>query len=588
MAWVNLVANAGGEYVVGGSVVGWRGVSGAVVVQSTAQALDGTASVRGTAAAAGALVGLPFVWHGNDHPTYWQAYVYQTAAPGGAATQVTIRDTAGGTIAGMANPSTSATNAWTRVSGTATPSAALTPGSAYMLAVRLGGAGTVYVDRAAVWQGAPGDPLAWAGQAPLFIVEIAPSAGASDLATLGGQYVIGGVSTNGIGYMERVGTPWTDVTWRVRQGAYRGGRAAETEQTSASECSVTLDNRDGALDPTTGTMGSVGMPLRVRYTDPSTGRVSYLFEGQAWSVRPSRPGPYDQTVELAATDRLKTMGMTTWRPSVTAEALGTQPAWQAVDTMYLDLQTWRSATGVWSLATETVITAGTAEALNAVGYLQTLAQGCGGRLVEHPLYGVAIEGRAMRYVPAGTAATFGTAAGEVPYRDVQPAADDAFLFNDWTVTGGTGGALTGRSTDATSGARYGYRSQSLDTRLAAAADVTDAAAYLAGRYAYPRTRIPSIEPNMVALGTAAPWRTVIEAYRDTVAIGTANAKVFVVKRPVLGASGGTATHEVWPEGVTVEWKPGDVTVSLDVSPGPEAAFWRMDTSTLGVSTVLAW
>jgi hypothetical protein len=457
-----------------------------------------------------------------------------------------------------------------------------------MLAVRLGGAGTVYVDRAAVWQGAPDDPLAWGGQAPLFIVEVAPGAGASDLSSLAGEYVVGGVSTNGIGYMERVGTPWTDVTWRVRRGSYRGGRAAETEQTSASECSVTLDNRDGALDPSTGTMGSVGMPLRVRYTDPSTGRITYLFEGQAWSVRPSRPGPYDQTVDLAATDRFKALGMTTWRPSPTVEAIGTAVAYTAADLLYLDLQTFRSASVPESLATEVVIGAGTAEELNALNYLQTLAASCGGRVVEHPLWGVAIEGRAMRYAAAGTAATFGSAAGQIAYRDVQPVADDSFLFNDWTVTGGTAGAITGRSTDATSGAKYGYRSQSLDTRLASSGDVTDCAGYFAGRYGAPRVRIPSIEPNMVALGTAAPWRTVLEAFRDTVVAGTANAQVFVVKRPVLGASGGTATHEVWPEGVTVEWKPGDVTVSLDVSPGPEAAFWRMDTSLLGVSTVLAW
>lgn len=586
--WVNLVTNGGGEYQSAGSAIGWRGYFSGVAAQSTAQALDGTASVMGTASASAQGIGIPFIWPSNQAPVYFQAYLYQGTAPGGAATQVSIRDTAGASIAGIPVPQTSATGAWTRVYGTATPTAALTPGSAYVLFVRLGGAGTVYVDRAAVWQGDPNDGAAWGGQAPLFIVEIGPGYGVSALASSTAALVAGAGGANAQSTYERVGTPWTDVSWRVRQGSYRGGRSAETDTTNASEARVTLDNRDGALDPTTGTMGSVGMPLRVRYHDPSTGRISYLFEGNVWGVSPNRPGPYDQTVDLAAVDRFKVAGMARWVPNTTVEALGTQPAWGAFATMAAALGSpFRVILPAGGAADDVVIAAGTAESFTALDYAQTLARSVGGRLVDHPSAGMFIESRTARYRAAGTAATFGTAAGEIPYRDVSPSSDDSYLFNDWTATGGTAGAFTATSTDATSGTQYGYRSNTLDTRLAVADDVTSAAGYFAGKYAYPRVRIPSIEPSLYAMGTAAPWRDVLEAFRDTFG-GTAYSRVFVVKRNVIGASGGTATHVVWPEGVSVEWKPGDVKVSLDVSPGPEAAFWVLDTSALGTDTRLAW
>ena len=75
--------------------------------------------------------------------------------------------------------------------------------------------------------------------------------------------------------------------------------------------------------------------------------------------------------------------------------------------------------------------------------------------------------------------------------------------------------------------------------------------------------------------------------------GTPHANVFVVKRPVIGTSGGTATHEVWPEGCSVEWGNGtDVRVRLDVSPAQDGTamttWWRLGEGQLDSTTRLAW
>lgn len=590
MPWVNHIANPGGEYASGGSAVFWRAVS-STVTSSTDQALDGTASVKLVADAASDSAVIPFVWPGNDNPVLFQAYVYHPSAPGGD-TQLSIRTTAGASIAGIGTRNTSVSGAWTRLFGTATPSTPLVAGSAYWLYIRAGAAGTVYIDRAAVWQGVRDDALAWSAQVPLFVVEVAPGYGAADLGTASSPLVDG---AGGSAIWHRVGTPWTDVTWRVRRGSYRGGRAAETEQTAASEVGLTLDNRDGALDPTTGTMGSVGMPVRVRMADPSTGRLGYLFTGQAWTIRPQRVGPLDQTVEVSAVDLFKSVGMTTWRPTG-AWGMSQERADAHLLAMFIDIGLARLC--AQGTADTVVMPASLSETYNVVEHAQTLARSDGGRLVVHPYHGFYLEGRRVRFAVAGTVATFGTATGEVPYAQVQPAADDSYLWNDWTVTG-NGGTTTATSTDATSAGLYGYRSQTLETRIgsADAAQVADAAAFFAGKYAYPRVRVPSIEPNLAAMGTAAPWGAIVGAHHASI-VNIAGAtdsggSVFVVKRPVIGTSGGTATHQVWPEGCSVEWGNGtDVRVRLDVSPAQDGTamttWWRLGEGQLDSTTRLAW
>lgn len=591
MPWVNHIANPGGEYQSGGSVVFWRANS-SVVTQATSPVLDGTASVQVVADAAGDGVAVPFVWPGVDGGrVFWQAYIYQGTVPGGVATQVTIRDRTNTSIAGIATPSTSATAAWTRVFGTATPTTPLVAGSAYHLYIRSGGAGTVYIDRAAVWQGGRDDALAWAAQLPLFVVEIAPGYGASDYFAGTSPLVDG---AGGSATMHRVGTPWTDVTWRVRRGAYRGGRTAETEQTNAATLGLTLDNRDGALDPTTGTMGSVGMPIRVRVADPSTGKLGFLFAGQAWTIRPQRSGPYDQVVEVGAVDRFKTVAMQTWRPTG-AWGVSQERADAHLLAMFTDIGATRLCGQ--GTADTVVMPASVAETYNVLDHAQTIARSDGGRLADHPYYGIFLEGRRVRFAVAGTIATFGTAAGEVPYSQVEPAADDSYLWNDWTVTG-NGGSASANYIDATSGTRYGYRSQSVDTRIgsADAAQVSDAAAFYAGMFAYPRVRIPSVEPNLAALGTAAPWLAIMGAHHSSIVNITAaidsGGSAFVIKRPVIGSSGGTATHLVWPEGCAVEWQPGAVRVRLDVSPAQDGTavlrWWRLGEGQLDSTTRLAW
>lgn len=583
--WVNHIVNPGGEYPPtggGGSAYYWKSNS-ATVQQSLAQALDGTASVQLIADAAGDGAIAPFVWPGVEGGrVFWQAYIYHGTVPGGVATQVVIRDTSNTSIAGMSARSTSATGAWTRVWGTATPTSPIAAGTALHLYVRAGGAGTVFIDRAAVWVGNPDDALAWAAQAPLLIAEVAPGYGAADLATGPAELFTGNARIPGTG--------WVDVTWRVRRGAMRAGRSAETEETNASTLDLTLDNRDGKLDPSTGTMGSVGMPVQVRYHDPSRGKIVHLYTGQVWTVRPLRDGPNDQVVNLSAVDQLKTIATYTWAPSAGIATIVGQDAGDQLLSMSSEPGVFNAAGGA---ATSTVVMrVGTADRFNALQHAQALARSDGGYLANSGAGVLFVIGRAARYAAAGTAVTFGTAAGEVPYRFVEPSLDDSYLWNDWTVVGGTASAYTATTTDATSAGLYGYRSQSIETRIQDEADVIDAAGYFAAKYAYPRLRIPSIEPNMMALGTAAPWERVIEPFRrgtSTVDDSPLCTHVMVVKRPVIGSSGGTVSHVVWQEGVNVEWDAAGVRVRVDVSPGPGDPEWFMlDSSVLDGAARLAW
>jgi len=103
------------------------------------------------------------------------------------------------------------------------------------------------------------------------------------------------------------GTTWTDITSRVRAGSIRVGRTDEREAYQTGSLSLTLDNRDRALDPFNASSPYVGnltprKDIRVQATYNS---VTYdLFYGQVarWPVTPDISG--DTVTEIEAYDAL--------------------------------------------------------------------------------------------------------------------------------------------------------------------------------------------------------------------------------------------------------------------------------------------
>ena len=103
------------------------------------------------------------------------------------------------------------------------------------------------------------------------------------------------------------GTTWTDITSRVRAGSVRFGRTDERTDYQTGSLSLTLDNRDRALDPFNASSPYAGnltprKDIRVQATYNS---VTYdLFYGQVarWPVTPDVSG--DTITEIEAYDAL--------------------------------------------------------------------------------------------------------------------------------------------------------------------------------------------------------------------------------------------------------------------------------------------
>lgn len=155
-------------------------------------------------------------------------------------------------------------------------------------------------------------------------------------------------------------------------------------------------------------------------------------------------------------------------------------------------------------------------------------------------------------------------AGSVPYVDSGFDLDDAYLANDVEVKTATG--ESGRSRDATSIARYGRRSVSLDTRLATVSAAQTLANYRLSRYAYPTPRLRSF--------TVPPQRNAATAYPKI--LGLELQDRVTIKSTPLG-TGSALNAEFWIESIQHSWEPGAWTTTLAASQVPSGG-WTLDTS----------
>lgn len=673
--WANLVANPSIEV----DTWLWTAHTGAAISRDTARASHGAASLKATGAAAGDAASTLFVAPRGG--VTFQARVFAATLP--TTSGLTIRSSDGATqVAGTAVLGTAA--AWQRLYGVVADGV-LTPGAAYRLWWRFGGAGTVWLDEATVTIGATGDDRRTGAvdEVPYLVCEIAPTKHAADLATLMASTTHAGGTAAG----------WVDVSYRVRQATHRQGRSVELDRVDAAEAAVVLDNRDALLDPqVAGNLATWGMPYRLRALAGGTART--IFSGVVDAIRVRTDAYPDASVEISGRDGMAQVSQAAWTTRLLASQFtslyvgggaeriipGPSGASTATTTTYLLAQTYGTVgarvvltsgtVGAWFEAplnafvdgssdpgylpygfsgvltpgsggtagtprgwfgsadyrgtsviaagpsyegtasfevypgemtayertrmvcralsipfdatgsTASMNVAAVAGTPNALDHLYQVAEAAAGRLWWHPDNGLRIDGYETRQAGLlGTAATFGTAAGQIGYRGIDPAVDGTYLFNDWSVVDGYG--ATHRTQDSTSAALYLQRSSSKETAAGDSAGTPsrmDAySGYLAARYGTPTTRVPSLEVVPGAGGSATDWATVLSLFADP--------RLVVVNRPVVGA--GSVSGTVTVEGWQTTWQPTNLTVRLDLAPA-DVRLWRLDEGLLDSTTRLGF
>jgi hypothetical protein len=170
-------------------------------------------------------------------------------------------------------------------------------------------------------------------------------------------------------------------------------------------------------------------------------------------------------------------------------------------------------------------------------------------------------------------ATFGDAAGEVPYHDLTLAYDDQDLWTEVTASSEAGTATV---TDAAAATRYGTRSLEVSGSTSTVNELSDVAYGLLGRY-----KAPAVRPVTLVLNKPAAYVQQLSRL-----IGD---RVTLKRRP---PGGGTVTVEALVEGIDHDAGPdGYLTTTLHLVPAETLTPWILADATYGVldsTTRLGW
>jgi len=303
---------------------------------------------------------------------------------------------------------------------------------------------------------------------------------------------------------------WVDLTDRVEAFRVRRGRAHELEAVSAGTCSVRLDNRDRALDPTNATSPYAPnvVPRRKLQIRATHGATTYpIFTGyvERWPQDTATVG--DATVTVVASDAFKFLNVA--RLALDSWPVAERDLWsdEAV-TWLLDRAGWPAADraispGVFEVALE--VDQDTAP----LGKLQDLARAERGNLFVRADGVVAFWGHnTILEAPYTTSqATFGDGPGELPYLAVLTDYDDTRIYNTVLVTpaGVQPTVLPGseraeaqydqraRVEDAASAARYWPSALELTVPLVNLGDAGIVAQAYIDAYAEPQLRVASLD-----------------------------------------------------------------------------------------------
>lgn len=307
---------------------------------------------------------------------------------------------------------------------------------------------------------------------------------------------------------------WDDVTSLLRTeqlSVIGSGRPDETQRSSPASVAATFDNRDRSLDPsyTAGPYGAKVTPRRqVQIRAEWAGTIYWLFRGWTASWMPSYPSKgQDAKVALTCVDLFAILNI----PIPDGTAFVAQSPGDRIDAC-LDLISFPAALRNLDAGTAEM-PAMAAPSGSILGHIMAVADSDGGFFYTGPDGAATYEGRMYRTVSqASPVATFGDLSPELPYADIVPSADDAYLFTTANITPGDGTPVA-IAEDAAAVAEYGPNYTFTRSVLTGFNEAQAAAEWYVARYKDPAVRFISVEQN----GDIDPdtlWPVLLAAYNS--------------------------------------------------------------------------
>jgi hypothetical protein len=300
---------------------------------------------------------------------------------------------------------------------------------------------------------------------------------------------------------------WVDITKYVERLTINRGRQRELDQVQAGVCTLDLENRDRRFDPTyvSGPYYPNVLPmrrLRVRATYNNTSFPLYSGYVESWGQHWNTW--QDAIVPVTAADAFKVLNLAQLNTSFPVETSD-----QRVNDV-LNTINWTVGGAAWIMGTSilgtttilgptgdrvvspgsSTIQASVLADTSALQHLQDVTDTEMGLLFTDRVGAVTFYGRGHA-TNTTSAGTFGEAAGEMPYVDIQLAYDDTQIWNDARVTPQGGTQQTG--TDLASQAQYYVRTLSKTSTLHNSdAEALGLAQALVVRFAQPSLQIISM------------------------------------------------------------------------------------------------
>ena len=336
---------------------------------------------------------------------------------------------------------------------------------------------------------------------------------------------------------------YTDINSYVLSMKIARGRARELEEFAAGSCIITLDNSDGRFDP--GNSGSPysgniqpGKQLRIKFTDPTSSTVYYLFQGNisTWNIDYNFPNM--SVCQIVAYDGLRALSRNTVAVTTSNATtnVGIKEILEDADYFNYSLDTGNSTLQAKAFSNQNALQA---------AQLLTNSEGLTAKLYADKENQIVFKNRHAIYTDANSKAsqaTFG--AGSLPIEFVDTDFDDQLIKNKISITREGGAAQT--ATDSSSISAYNESSYARTGLLMETnSEALDYANTTLQEFKDPEIRCKSIKFSPLkttALLTQSLSRAITD--RVTVQFSPPNADAFD-KELIIGGISHTITPENW-------------------------------------------
>jgi hypothetical protein len=373
---------------------------------------------------------------------------------------------------------------------------------------------------------------------------------------------------------------WNDVSLRVLLDpalggtpiTIRRGRQNELGRIEAGKLTLTLDNRDRLFDPenASGSFYPNVKPMkRIRVYALWNSVTYFLFTGYIEAWEPVYPGGRTAVVRVRASDAMSAIAR-----AIVSYAGNEFINWAIF--AILDTIGWPTADTSFDGA-QSQVPSGSYLDQNPLTFIQQLVEAENGLFFQRGDGKFVFQDRHWRIRNSTSAATFGTASGELPYESLDLGFDETLIYNDILIT--RAGGAQQEAIDSTSQAAYGPRVLTKTGILLGTDDEALALSqWLLLRYKDPALRIPRMTLN----GDAAPstlWPQLLgRDLSDKVTVRVRpppSGSTMIEKAARIEAIAHTIAFDSWRVG----W---------DLSLAGEDQYWVLGTSALGTTTKLAY